>query len=165
MYKRQEIINGEAKNIGGIAATTSGAITRCGNTGSVTGLANVGGIVGLYNGNREYSISECYNQGSINGSGRTEKSIGIGGVLGSTGESYRVQIENCYNTGSIRAANTAQYLGGIAGIIYKGSISNCYNAGNVAGAEASYAATLVGFFGKEEDTSYTNCLYLSLIHI
>ena len=26
------IINGEAKNIGGIAATTSGAITRCGNT-------------------------------------------------------------------------------------------------------------------------------------
>ncbi len=154
------IINGEAKNIGGIAATTSGAITRCGNTGSVTGLANVGGIVGLYNGNREYSISECYNQGSINGSGRTEKSIGIGGVLGSTGESYRVQIENCYNTGSIRAANTAQYLGGIAGIIYKGSISNCYNAGNVAGAEASYAATLVGFFGKEEDTSYTNCLYI-----
>ena len=153
-------INGEAKNIGGIAATTSGAITRCGNTGSVTGLANVGGIVGLYNGNREYSISECYNQGSINGSGRTEKSIGIGGVLGSTGESYRVQIENCYNTGSIRAANTAQYLGGIAGIIYKGSISNCYNAGNVAGAEASYAATLVGFFGKEEDTSYTNCLYI-----
>jgi len=152
-------INGEARNIGGIAGTTSGAISRCGNTGSITGLANVGGIVGLYNGNRAYSISECYNQGSINGSGRTTKSIGIGGILGSTGESYSVQIENCYNTGSIRAANTAQYLGGIAGIIYKGSMSNCYNAGSVSGEESAYAAMLVGFLGKEEDTSYTNCLY------
>ena len=50
-------VSGEDKNIGGIAATTSGTITRCGNSGSVTGLANVGGVAGLYNGNREYSIS------------------------------------------------------------------------------------------------------------
>lgn len=152
-------INGENKNIGGIAATTSGAITRCGNTGSVTGLANVGGVVGLYNGNREHSISECFNQGGINGNGRTTKSVGIGGILGSAGESNRVPIENCYNTGNIRVANASQYLGGIAGIIYKGSISNCYNAGSVSGEESAYAAMLVGFFGKEEDTSYTSCLY------
>lgn len=152
-------INGEDKNIGGIAATTSGAITRCGNTGSVTGLANVGGVVGLYNGNREHSISECFNQGGINGNGRTTKSVGIGGILGSAGESNRVPIENCYNTGNIRVANASQYLGGIAGIIYKGSISNCYNAGSVSGEESAYAAMLVGFFGKEEDTSYTSCLY------
>lgn len=157
-------INGEDKNIGGIAATTSGAITRCGNTGSVTGLANVGGIVGLYNGNREHSISECFNQGGINGNGRTTKSVGIGGILGSAGESNRVPIENCYNTGSIRAANTAQYLGGIAGIIYKGSMSNCYNAGSVSGEESAYAAMLVGFLGKEEDTSYTSCLYVGDEH-
>lgn len=152
-------VNGEAKNIGGIVAATSGPIIRCGNTGSVTGLANVGGIVGLYHGNQE-SISECFNQGGINGSGRTTKSIGIGGILGSAGENNRVAIENCYNTGSIRAVSTSQYLGGIAGVLYKGSISNCYNAGNVVGEEASYAAMLVGFFGKEEDTSYTNCLYV-----
>ncbi len=153
-------INGEDKNIGGIAATTSGTITRCGNTGSVTGLANVGGIVGLYNGNREYSISECFNQGSINGSGRTTKSVGIGGILGSAGEGYRVPIENCYNTGNIRVAKSSQYLGGIAGVIYKGSISNCYNAGNVSGNENDYAAMLVGFMGREEDAFCTSCLYV-----
>nr|MDE7477049.1 Ig-like domain-containing protein [Lachnospiraceae bacterium] len=157
-------INGEDKNIGGIAATTSGAITGCGNYGSVTGLANVGGIVGLYNGNREYSISECFNQGNINGNGRTNKSLGIGGILGSTGESYKVPIENCYNTGNIRATNVTQYLGGIAGVIYKGSISNCYNAGNVVGEKSSYAAMLVGFFGKEEDTFCANCLYVGDEH-
>ncbi len=153
-------VSGEDKNIGGIAATTSGTITRCGNSGSVTGLANVGGVAGLYNGNREYSISECFNQGTVNGNGRTIKSQGIGGILGSTGESYRVPIENCYNTGNIRATKATQYLGGIAGIIYKGSISNCYNAGNVTGEEGSYAAMLVGFFGREEDTSCANCLYV-----
>lgn len=152
-------ISGEDKNIGGIAAATSGTITRCGNSGSVTGLANVGGVAGLYNGNREYSISECFNQGTVNGNGRTIKAQGIGGILGSTGESYRVPIENCYNTGNIRATKATQYLGGIAGIIYKGSVSNCYNAGNVTGEEGSYAAMLVGFFGREEDTSYANCLY------
>lgn len=157
-------VNGEAKNMGGIAAVTSGAITRCGNIGSVTGLANVGGIVGLYNGNREHSISECFNQGGINGSGRTTKSIGIGGILGSAGDSYSVPIENCYNTGNIRAANTSQYLGGIAGVIYKGSISNCYNAGNVSGNENDYAAMLVGFMGGEEDTFCTSCLYVGEEH-
>lgn len=157
-------VNGEDKNIGGIAGSTSGAITRCGNIGSVTGLANVGGVVGLYNGNWEYSIGECFNQGSINGSGGTTKSVGIGGILGSSGESYRVPIENCYNTGSVRAAKTSQYLGGIAGIIKKGFISNCYHAGNITGEEGSYAAMLVGFFGKEEDTSYTSCLYVGDEH-
>ncbi len=153
-------VSGEDKNIGGIAATTSGVITKCGNNGSVTGLANVGGIVGLYNGNREYSISECFNQGNINGNGRTIKAVGIGGILGSTGEGYKVPIDNCYNTGNIRATKATQYLGGIAGVIYKGTILNCYNAGNVTGDDGSYAAMLVGFLGKEEDTSYANCLYV-----
>lgn len=155
-------IAGEDKNIGGIAAATSGQISECGNYGAVSGLANIGGIVGLYNGLREHSISSCFNQGNITGNGTTAKAGGIGGILGSADKDYKAPIENCYNAGSVRGSRDTRYIGGIAGILKKGYMRNCYTAGSVSGyGEGAYAAMLAGFMGKEEDASYAGCLFIS----
>lgn len=150
-------IKGADNNIGGIAGYTAGTIKNCGNEGKVSGLSNVGGIAGLNNSTATAVISDCYNTGDISGSGAQ----GIGGILGSSADDAAAQIKNCYNTGSITVTSATKYIGGITGIIKKGTITGCYNTGKISGAAAqdAYAAMIAGFLA--DAVTCNQCLYLS----
>lgn len=154
-------ISGEYKNIGGIAGNSSGDVTKCGNYGAVSGTENIGGIVGLFSGTNR--IQSSFNIGRIDVK-INNNSQGIGGILGASAKSAVVTIEDCYNKAIINGAN-AQYLGGIVGVLYKGSIKNVYNTEAVSAAAATeeskpYAATIAGFLGPEEDADCAGCLIL-----
>lgn len=154
-------ISGEYKNIGGIAGYSAGDITKCGNYGAVSGSENIGGIAGLISGTNR--IQGSFNRGRI-GVKINGNSQGIGGILGAAARNAEVIIENCYNRAAINGAG-AKYIGGIAGVLYKGSIKNAYNTEAVSASAAteespSYAAAIAGFMGVEEDAECAGCLIL-----
>ncbi len=73
-----------AKFVGGVCGyNEGGTITNCYNTGSVSGSGNVGGVCGE---NFDSTITNCYNTGSVSGSGD------VGGVCGNNNS----KITNCY---------------------------------------------------------------------
>lgn len=153
-------ITGAYKNIGGIAGSSSQTVTGCGNYAAVSGSENVGGIVGLINGTSSVSIKNSFNKGKINAvSNSSSNNQGVGGILGAASQNAETVIENCYNTAGIQSAADTKYLGGIVGVLYKGSIRNTYSAGSVSGA-AAYAAMIAGFMGKEDAAAIANCLFL-----
>ena len=153
-------VSGEYKNIGGIVGNSTGTVSGCGNYGGVTGAENVGGVVGLFNGSGS-TIKNSFNRGKISAkSNEYSQAKGIGGVLGAASSSANVVIQNCYNTAAVNGASKTTYIGGIAGILYKGDIKNTYNIGEVsAAATGAYAAMIAGFMGTETEASYTNCLF------
>ena len=100
---------------GGIAGymgnlkTTAPKITGCVNYGEIT-APYAGGITGYA---KFAEITDCYNQGTIDGKTRT------GGIVGQTANNTLVQ--NCYNDGTVTGAS----VGGIIG--FNGtSMVNCY---------------------------------------
>lgn len=156
-------IKGAGNNIGGIAGYTAGSVKDCGNYGEVSGFANVGGIAGQNQGKEGTVISECFNKGSVAGTGNTTEAQGIGGILGSSAADYNASISNCYNTGSITVSASTKYIGGIAGILQEGEIKSCYSTGAMGGITATsgvdnqYGAMIAGFIG--EKASYSTSLY------
>lgn len=118
------IENGTVKNLGlengyvhgnnntaAVAGTNrNSSVQNCFTTLTVNGLGAVGGIVGANYG----SVANCYNTGSISGSG-----VHVGGIVG---YSERVDISNCYNTGTV----SGDISGSIAGNVNGGSVTNCY---------------------------------------
>ena len=157
-------VSGEYKSIGGIAGNSTQTISGCGNYGAVTGSENVGGIVGLFSGSGA-TIKNSFNKGKI--SAKTNKNSGeqgIGGILGAASQNAACVIQGCYNTGAVSSASDTRYIGGIAGMLYKGSIKNTYNAGEVSASAIRddfnpYAAMLAGFMGKDTEATYTDCLF------
>ena len=106
-------------------------------SGSVSGHWYVGGVVG-YNGG---SVENCYNTGSVTGSGWY-----VGGVVGDNGGS----VTNSYNTGAVNSSGN--YVGGVVGWnISSGNVTNCYNTGAVSGGE--YVGGVVGY----NSSSVKNC--------
>lgn len=159
-------ISGAYKNIGGIAGSSSKSITGCANYASVSGSENVGGIAGLFNGTGSAAIKNSFNKGKINAvSNSSSNNQGIGGILGAASGNAAPSVENCYNTEVISGAADTKYIGGIVGVLYKGSIKNVYNTGEVTAASATdsfqpCAAMIAGFLGAEEDAGYTGSLFL-----
>ena len=88
----------------------------------VIGDSDVGGIVGCVFATTVTTITNCYNTGSVRGTGDW-----VGGIVG---ECHYATITNCYNTGSVSGSN---YAGGIVGYSYSATITNCYNTGSVSG--------------------------------
>lgn len=103
----------------------------------------VGGIAGY---NREGTISNCHNTGSIGvsvsfSSSNTSSSAHahVGGIAG---YSLAGTIDNCYNTRRVSTTVSstspdvisacAPYIGGITGYNQGSTISECYNTGNVS---------------------------------
>lgn len=82
----------------------------------------VGGIVGH---NNRGVISDSYNTGNINGSGKDEwgKNSLIGGVVG---ENYDGTVENCYNTGTVTGNDTAGDIVTLGSWYPVSGIDNCY---------------------------------------
>lgn len=115
---------------GGVAGKVQGAISNCLNEGTIT-VDNIekncyiGGVAGQVVGS---AADLCWNTGSVNASGTTEKNIYTGGIVGSG------EATNCYNNGSVTGATDKnKYVtGGISG---KGNVANSYNLGTVTGAK------------------------------
>lgn len=148
-----------SSHVGGIAATSYGAVENCLFDGTVTtssSSASAGGIVGRASkGNR---IVNCVNTGDIKNTCTSYSStLNIGGIVGYT---YGT-VENCYSTGNVSARTdrgTNKGIGGIAGQVYASAVlRNCYVTGTVTGPEAgiSPVVNLVASGATVE-----NCYYL-----
>ena len=148
-----------SSHMGGIAATSYGAVENCLFDGTVTtssGSASAGGIVGrAQKGNR---IVNCVNTGDIkNTCAYYNSTLNIGGIMGYT---YGT-VENCYSTGNVSARadrGTNKGIGGIAGQVYASAVlRNCYVTGAVTGPKAgiSPVVNLVASGATVE-----NCYYL-----
>lgn len=156
-----------SSHVGGIAATSSGAVENCRFDGTVTSSSSTsaGGIVGrAFQGNR---IVNCVNTGDIkNTYAYYNSTLNIGGIVGYT---YGT-VENCYSTGNVSARtdrDTNKGIGGIAGAVkgssyYEkwGALINCYVIGTVTGPESGIGA-VVGTV--DSGTSITNCVYLDTV--
>ena len=106
----------------------------------IKGGYSVGGLCGWnYFGN----VTNCYNAGSVTGTGSY-----VGGVCGMNDGT----VTNCYNSGTV--AGSSQ-VGGVCGLNYA-TVTNCYNAGNVTGTGDHVG----GVCGLNYDT-VTNCYYLT----
>ena len=104
---------------------------------NIQGYQNVGGVVGYV---YSYStVTNCYNTGSVSGSGDY-----VGGIIGSGFPT----ITNCYNSGVVSGRCD------VGGIIGSGSptITNCYNSGVVSGWY-----DVGGIIGRASNAIITNC--------
>lgn len=147
-----------SSHVGGIAATSYGAVENCLFDGTVTSSSSTsaGGIVGrALQGNR---IVNCVNTGDIKNTYASYSStLNIGGIVGYT---YGT-VENCYSTGNVSARtdrDTNKGIGGIAGQVYASAVlRNCYVTGAVTGPKAgiSPVVNLVASGATVE-----NCCYL-----
>ena len=147
-----------SSHVGGIAATSYGAVENCLFDGTVTSSSSTsaGGIVGRASkGNR---IVNCVNTGDIkNTCNYYNSTLNIGGIVGYT---YGT-VENCYSTGNVSARtdrDTNKGIGGIAGQVYASAVlRNCYVTGAVTGPKAgiSPVVNLVASGATVE-----NCYYL-----
>lgn len=149
-----------SSHVGGIAATSYGAVENCLFDGTVTtsSSTSAGGIVGrALNGNH---IVNCVNTGNIkNTYAYYNSALNIGGIVGYT---YGT-VENCYSTGNVSAKTdrTNKGIGGIAGQVYATAVlRNCYVTGTVTGPESGIGA-VVGTV--DSGTSITNCVYLDTV--
>ena len=133
------------KHVGGVCGLNyGGTITNCYNRGTVSGSGRVGGVCG-YN-NYGGTIENCYNTGTVSGSGDW-----VGGVCGCNyaPSDRTATITNCYNTGAV--SGTGLYVGGVCGdndVYYSdnatATITNCYNRGTVSGS-GNYVGGVCGF--------------------
>lgn len=108
----------------GIAGNISGTITNCTNHATISGNATqIAGIAGTSD---EGIISNCINDGNINGE------YNIGGIVGRNNG----RVENCMSNASIQG----KYLvGGIVGINQNSNnvITDCYNIGTITSTSAT----------------------------
>ena len=108
------VITGQG-GVGGITGRTYGSVEKSYNSGDIQGV-NTGGISGRTETN--LSISDCYNTGDMNGTGKAA------GIL-SDANAGIITIKNCYNLGSVSRAfenRSYIYMEGNA----TESVSNCY---------------------------------------
>ena len=135
-------IDSKAEYIGLFGYIGSGATVK--NVGIEDSYINIstdhsgGGVCGWNNG----TVTNCYNTGTVSGSG-----FYVGGVCGNNNNGT---ITNCYNTGNI--SGSGLYAGGVCG--YNSStVTNCYNIGTVS------SESIGGVCGFSDGT-VENCYYL-----
>ena len=124
-------------SVGGLCGRNNGTVTNCYNTGSVAGTGDYAG--GLCGYNKSGTVTNCYNTGSVSGNRF------VGGLCGDNSGN----VTNCYNTGSV-TGNYA-YVGGLCGT-NSSPVTNCYNTGSVTGTER-----VGGVCGYNYGDTVTNC--------
>ena len=147
------VISGEFIDsiVGGIVAGNHGIVSSCWNSGKVTGISVIGGICGT---NLE-SISDSYNKGVVQSTGKNINGDSVIGGIAGTLQSGTINY--CYNRGEIIAENKIQ--GGIVGLQRNNStLSYSYNTFNISDGE--FRGNLVG---NIESGTKDNCYYLSTI--
>ena len=131
-------LSGTVKNVG--VEDSYFNVTGTGMFGNI----DIGGVCG-YNFNG--TITNCYNTGTVSGTGSS-----VGGVCGVI---FGGTITNCYNAGTISGAGSDTNVGGVCG--YNGNtITNCYNSGTVSGTGNSVGGVCGG-----NGNTITNCYYLT----
>lgn len=123
--------------VGGLCGMNSGTMTNCYNTGSVTGTGN-GDYVGGVCGRNNGNVNNCHNTGTVTGTGEY-----AGGLCGRNNGN----VSNCYNIGSVEGN---KIVGGLCGQNDR-TVTNCYNIGSVAGNDR------VGGVCGRNDGTVTNC--------
>ena len=103
--------------VGGVCGNNSGTIKSCYNTASVSGQYFVGGVCGNNKGVTS-TITNCFNEGPVSGTG--DNAQYVGGVCGCN---YDGTITNCFNKGTV--SGTGDSVGGVCGI-NRDDITNCY---------------------------------------
>ena len=112
----------------------------------VSGTNGVGGIVGSCGNGSTVTITNCYNTGSVSGTGAH-----IGGIVGACGNGSTATITNCYNTWDVSGNDN---VGGIVGEVSgTTTITNCYNTGSVSGVDE--VGGIVGYVNRT--VTITNC--------
>ena len=147
-------ITGESNNVGGIAGIIFGDIINSYNAGTVVAIGQVGGIVGQIGTDCEANIRECYNIGSVTGTGEA-----IGGIVGWTSVTDTSgTIERNYNSGQVSGT------GNIGGIIGRNAntfvVTNCYNKGTVSGT--TQIGSVIGVQETNSD-NLSNLYYLNTL--
>ena len=163
-YKNQEVfvniencisdLEIEGDVVGGIiginqpGSESSLIISDCINNGEINGKSKTGGIIG-----HNYNLTKvinCYNSGDINGDSD------VGGIIGHDGRSSNVI--NTYNLGNVTSNSNAGGIVGFSGWAEK-SIENCYNVGKVSG---NVKGGIIGGLNISNDLLTTqNCYYLN----
>ena len=121
--------------VGGLCGQNQGNVTNCYNTGSVTGT---GDYVGGVCGLNFGNVTNCYNSGTVAGSSQ------VGGLCGQNFGN----VTNCYNAGNV--TGTGEHVGGVCGQ-NNATVTNCYNSGSVAGSND------VGGVCGRNDGNVSNC--------
>ncbi len=135
-------LDNKSGNIGGITATSSGAVKNSSNTAAITGTSSLSGIVA--NASKDYLIENCFNTANVTGTGS-----GIGGVLGKGGSSSTGVIKDCYNEGNIQGSGDT---GGLVGSLDSGAtVENCYNKGDVTTTKSSNTGGVFGIVEGDDD--------------
>ena len=157
-------LNGSQAASIAVAATIGvNTMTNCSNKGAMTGSVHGAGLVCRVGEGGRLNLSRCWNEGKIVGStGLT------GGLVGwyYSNSSAGSMITDCYNSGEIVCnATDASGASGIAGTyVYdsrvRANIVNCYNVGIMSGKSNKFSITTNNSSGR-----FSNCFYLSLIHI
>lgn len=125
--------------VGGLCGMNSGTMTNCYNTGSVTGTGN-GDYVGGVCGRNNGNVNNCHNTGTVTGTGEY-----AGGLCGRNNGN----VSNCYNIGSVEGN---KIVGGLCGQNDR-TVTNCYNIGSVAGNDYRVG----GVCGYNYGGTVTNC--------
>ena len=145
-------VYGTRHYVGGVCGHNEGILQKSCNTGIVTGYEYVGGVCGfnVSNSGSQSTIQECYNTGSVSGTGNY-----TGGVCGYN--SRGSTLEKSYNTGTVSGEDI---VGGVCGYNDR-TVNGCYNIGGVSSTSGS---SVGGVCGKNEDGgTVSNCYYLDTI--
>ena len=145
-------VYGTRQFVGGVCGHNEGTLQKSCNTGIVTGYEYVGGVCGfnVSNSGSQSTIQECYNTGSVSGTGNY-----TGGVCGYN--SRGSTLEKSYNTGTVSGEDI---VGGVCGYNDR-TVNGCYNIGGVSSTSGS---SVGGVCGKNEDGgTVSNCYYLDTI--
>ena len=135
--------------VGGIVSGNHGITRRCWNEGKVLGISAVGGIVGT----STKTITECYNIGTVESTGKNVNGDSVvGGIAGLTEPGG--DLSYCYNIGTLIA--NYNIVGGIVGLHINSTVSNSYNTFQIE--ETSTKSMLVGY--SEGSVTINNCYYL-----
>ena len=113
----------------GTTNTVTTTIESCYNTGTITASSSGGGIVGqvgtnLANNGNGIIIANCYNTGSIAGTG----SFSNGGIVGhirNNKADAAISVSNCYNIGAIFGTNKGAIIGGTQTVAATVAVTNC----------------------------------------
>ena len=160
------IISGEEAGIyiGGICgcmeADTEITISDCRNEGNINGIAVTGGIVGLLS--TKGIVERCSNVGDIHSA-----QMAAAGIAGQTnqksGQSNSI-VRQCYNSGNITGG---KWLGGIVayfcGKSQQGTVENCYSKGTITATENDSGAIIGKKIQDDGNATFNNLYYLKTI--
>ncbi len=125
--------------VGGIVGSNRGLVSYCCNKGNVSSpKRGVGGIVGY---NVKY-VTHVYNiatkiEAGQEGNGNSN----VGGIVGGQGDLDEASVRYSYNKATIKGKRN---VGGIIGMVDKGTVSNTYNMGTLDTTETVGIGNIVG---------------------